>query len=228
MSFSKYIIAIMLLCSSICAWAGSITIIGDVNVEAASNNQFYLNVLGDSQDVLFVGGTRGVTQLPGLFGGQPGVNTVTSTITPGNLSNADLLVVASGNFNQALTFNQTELDHLSNFDGDVLLVLEASSNAGAFDSFEAVLIALGSSIRYTRDRIGVSFSGPMEANPLTVGVTSFSLSAYNTFTGGTTLLFDGSSNSLVVTEGSVNVVPEPSTCMIFLLGIFIFPFVKRS
>lgn len=230
MNFSKYIIAIALLCSSTLALAGSITVIGDVNVESSSNDQFYLNVLGDSQNVHFVGGTRGITQLPGLFNGQSGVSTTSSTtIIPSNLNNADLLVVASSNFNVALTFSQTELGHLNSFNGDVLLVLEASSNQAAFDSFDDVLEALGSSIRHTRNRISGGISNSMETHPLTAGITNFSMATYNTFTGGTTLLFDSSSNSAIVTEGASNsAVPEPSTYVAFLLGLFFFPFVKRN
>ncbi len=221
MNFIKYLLLGLLLCSSNAIFAGTVTIIGDVNAENSSNDQFYLNVLGNSQNVLFLGGGRGVAQLPALYNNQAGVtvtNPGTFAINSNDLNNSDLVVISSQNFDQPTLFSQTDLDLLSSFTGDALLVLEATpGNATALDSFEAVLIALGSSIRYTRDRIQQSFSGPMEANPLTNGVGDFSLAFYNPFTGGTTLLFDNNLNSIVVTE-DVNAVPEPSTCIFLLVG----------
>lgn len=214
-----FLVLSLILASSI-AMAGSITVVGDIN--AQSNNQFYLNVLGTAQNVLFGRSSSGagVGSIYTLYNGQPGVSVTNSntTITSTILSNYGLLVFNhASSWDTPLVYTSDELSAIGTFlqnGGNVLLVAETSDD---YANFNAFLSGVGSSIRYTGERIGAGLNYVILAHPLTTGVTSFSESAYNTFTGGTTLVKDTSNRNAIVTELIGTAVPEPN--MIALLGL---------
>ncbi len=203
--------------------AGVISVVGDVNADI--NPTFYSNVLGSSTNVLFGRGVMfGVDGISNHYASLVGVSisSSTSALTAASLSGVDLLV-----FNQVTTWNinlvytAAELTAISNFlnaGGDVLLVAEGT-NVSQFANFNGFLSGIGSDIEYSMNTSRSSVQPyTISPHPLTAGVTSWSTSANNKFTGGTALVTDANGNVLVATSGSVVTASEPGVLALVAFG----------
>lgn len=168
--------------------AATLTVIGDVNAGSAANLRLYENALAGGRSVLFA---RSFGQLTGVVGHYRAIGadpvahptTITSTI----LGTTDLLVLTA-NYNTPLDFSATELSAVRDHGlagGRILLVTEAALTP-VIESYNAVLDAIGASIRFTGARFAsTEVIEELPDTPLTAGLVSFRVSPYNTLDGGT-------------------------------------------
>lgn len=210
-------------------WASTLTVIADVNAGAdeGSNASLYQNILGDSASVLFSREDEQQDDTLTFYNAQAGVSATESaaTITSALLANVDLLVVTAF-FNNAIDYAASEITAMADFlsgGGDILVVLEANENSALLDSYNDLLTGLGSDIQYTGDRVVANATDDsLEGTIISSAADSFTVSAYNTLSGGSSVAFDAAGGTFVAVQviDSVAAVPLPATLplLAFALG----------
>ena len=227
----KILSFLILLFTSSIIFAGSITVIGDVNADAnegGDNSQFYTNILGDSSSVLFSRGNTApaINGAYSLYNGKSGVSVTSSntTITNSILNKNDMLIMNQSTFNENLVYTQAELTAISSFisgGGDLLFVAESNSTT-VYNNLNAFLTGIGSTIQYTGQRIVQSINTTnISSHLLTTNVTTYKTNCYNILSGGTTIIQDSSNRNIVMTEviGNNSNVPEPASIVMLVLGL---------
>lgn len=186
------------------ASAGFITVIGDVNADERPNTQLYQNLLESSNNVLF---SRlrylGVDGIVNLYH-QLKVDTVaigSSTVTQDTLADVELLVFNQFRRNNTLFYSQNELDVINDFvkrGGNLIVVAETQFNRH-FDNINTFLLGVGSSIRFDGFSFGSAIADAAK-HPFTQDIATFSVSSFNTLTGGNALFTTSSGQTVVATE----------------------------
>jgi hypothetical protein len=167
---------------------GWVVVVADVN--ALDNPVFYTNVLQGGTNVL---AARNVNfeHFPTLIALYDSlspdwdVTQNNATITPGDLTDVDLLMFNQNGFDQALVYTQGEIDAINSFvanGGNVLLVIETFQH---YVNFNAFLTAIGSSIQFIPDVRVSGATDVVSGAPFTNGMgTIFNNIVHNTLTGG--------------------------------------------
>ena len=201
------------------ASAGVVSVVADVNAATSSNFSFYDAILGTSQNVMFSRADEQQSAIFNHYNSQAGVTATenASTLTNASLAFTDLLVITRF-FNNALNYSAAETSAIADFvtgGGDLLMITEAS-NSSHLAGYNAILSAVGSSIAYTGFR-STSFQSGIVAESTSLGpLNSFTVSAYNTLSGGTAVY--NANNGTVVAFESVS-VPAPSALLVLGLGL---------
>jgi hypothetical protein len=207
--------------------AGLITVVGDVNSDELSNQTFYDNVLGSSDNVLF-NTNSSFYGIDGIYQNYStkGLNSLSTTftsITESVLSNVDLLVFSHrSSWNTPLNYTSAELSAINQFlidGGDLLLVAESNnSTINHFANFNSFLSGVGSGITYTGERVAAWDNTQASVSNLTVGQATLHQGYYDILTGGNTI-YSLNGKTSVASEIITASVPEPSTLAIFALGM---------
>ncbi|WP_417722281.1 hypothetical protein [Salipiger sp.] len=196
--------------------AASISVVSDVNTvqNGSGNYPIFSNILGTSDSVLFSRNVGQFADLSSYYATTHGATVTSSSaaLTGLFLSGYDLLVLTA-NFGSAFTYTASELLAIADFStagGDILMIAEANtSDTASLDSYNSVLSAVGSSIRFS-DRIAASANDTaLAASDISAISDSFSAVYYNNLTGGRSIARDGNGNTFLAYE-RLSPVPLPA------------------
>lgn len=226
--------------------AGTVTVLPDRNATQSKNDTLANNgavldqILGDGTSVLFSRRTEGQNLLLARYNTTTGVDanvrlnilpnlSTTTDLMRAPLSDFDLLVLTRAP-NEPINYSPEEVAEIVSFSqggGDILLIAEAVDNnldfdtgLRPFDSYNAFLSDLGSSIRYVVDDwvvAGVTDSS-LADTPISSAGDSFTVDAYNHLLGGTAVATDAEGRVFLAYEdlGDVAVIPLPASLSLLL------------
>ena len=226
--------------------SGTLTVLPDRNATQSTNDTLSNNgavfdqILGDNTRVLFNRRTEGQNLLLGRYNASPGVDanvrlnvlpnlSTTTELLRAPLSEFDLLVVTRAP-NEPVDYSPEEVAEIVSFSqggGDILFIAEALDNnldfdtgLRPFDSYNAFLSALGSSIRYVGDDwvVARATDTSLAATPVSSAGDTFTVDAYNHLLGGTAVATDPDGRAFLAYEdlGNVAVIPVPASLPLLL------------
>ncbi|WP_425038313.1 VPLPA-CTERM sorting domain-containing protein [Primorskyibacter sp. S187A] len=218
------------------ASASTLIVSGDANIADpvdagiaafnADNQTFLTNILGSGTNVAindeytFLGAGR----LNDFYNGLGGVTsslTANATIDAGLLSGLDVFVQTGA----SNSFAASEVAALSTFldDGGTVFLMGDNDVCCASDNtfLNGLLTGLGSSISIGSGSLdtGYTVTTNISANPLTAGMSSFTLGATANVTGGTALIATTNGTTFIASEVVTAPVPLPASALLLIGGL---------
>lgn len=221
--------------------AGLLTVFSDVDVFgdplSADNDQMALNLLNGASSTMFstqISGPGTANGLNDFYNSLLGINNlrVINELVPGLFSESDLLILDI-RFNNVNPYSAAEhaviAAHLRN-GGNAALFAEGI-DAAVIDSYNLLLSAVGSSIRY--ESIARCCGGNQAADvvlpaPLTAGVSTANIAAAHNLLGGTPAIQDEGFTIAAFERFGPLAVPEPSSLATFFFGLLGLVVVARA
>lgn len=213
-------------------WAATVTVVGNAaDPVHPFDTPVYLNILGDSSNVVFSRDLASVAALDTLFTSQAGVTTRVDSapLSGSSLSGVDLLVITN-TVNSVLTYSSAEISAVGRFlqtGGDLLFFGQGGGAATA--SYNAFLGAIGTGIQFTDASFsGVKFDPSLESTAISSADDRFRVDGgFTALTGGTAVAGNAQGVFLATDEIAPTPVPIPASVPMLAMGLAMLALLRR-